>query len=605
MARISQKSRKNDQIHPETVENSTISSQLGTYADFFFRMKDSLFGGDVFKNIADWLCQNTMLGGEKFSFFEHEFQIEIAGDPSEEGVIKKCSQVGLTELAIRMALAYLCILGNRSLIYVLPTSKFARKFTTSRIDPVVEKSPKIRELLVTAADSAEMKRFGDSFLYINGASTQDQAISVPAEGLFVDEFDFGDPAVISSFNSRSRHSKRVFKRKWSTPTVDGYGIDLEYEESRQSRYAVKCDHCEKWAFPDFVRDVYIPGFSDDFLKFDRDDLNNPAYEISGAYIACEHCGRSLDNACADPKRRRWVAAYPERDKAGWWVQPFDLISRNPTAKVLRQLREYDRVKDFHNFVLGRAYTTENAKFNESLLKKLTKLMLAAEQAGMCVGIDVGKTCYVVVGKKIGAIYHVTQILKVRMKIDLSLTAQLLELINSVKARKVVVDAGPDFELVNNLKAKLGPRCNPCVYIPDVPKASAYYEVSTQDKTLDVVSAQRTKGFDSLVETANASKFLYPECPETHEFRTHLKGMKRVEVMNKDGELQARWQKVGTDHYMHALFYFKLACDILNAPNASDVVAAPAAIVGVQIGSRQQGRVAEGSTRNLVARYGVR
>src|SRR5690606_10212754 len=126
-------------------------------------------------------------------------QIEIAGDDSEEGVIKKCSQVGLTELAIRIALAFLCISGNRSLIYVLPTSKFARKFATSRIDPIIAQSPKISEMLVPAADSAEMKRFGNSFLYINGAANQDQAISVPAEGLFVDEYDFCNPTVLSTY----------------------------------------------------------------------------------------------------------------------------------------------------------------------------------------------------------------------------------------------------------------------------------------------------------------------------------------------------------------------------------------------------------------------
>lgn len=605
MAKAIKIPKKSTEIDTETVESSTYSTNMGPYADFYIRLKDSLIGGDIFKNIADWLCQNTMLGGQKFSFFEHEFQIAIASDPSEEGCIKKCSQVGLTELAIRIALAYLCISGNRSLIYVLPTSKFARKFATSRIDPVIEKSAKISDMLVTAVDGAEMKRFGDSFLYINGAANQDQAISVPAEGLFVDEYDFCDPTVLTTYNSRSRHAKTPFKRRWSTPTVDGYGIDLEYEESRQSRYLVKCNHCEKWAEPDFERDVHIPGFSEEFDKFDRDDLSNPAYSISSAYIACEHCGRSLDEAMADPKRRQWVEKFPTRAKAGWWVQPFDLISRNSTEKTLRQYSEYHRVQDYYNFVLGRSYTTKNAKFNEALLKKLTRLMEQAAQAGMCVGIDVGKMCYVIIGKKIDNKYHVTQIVKVRLAADNSLTKQLSELIKSVKASKIVIDAGPDFELVNNLKGIFGERLNPCVYVPDNNKISSYYEVSTQEKTEGVVSAQRTKGFDSLVEAANASKFVYPECEETHEFRTHLKGMKRVEITQPNGELAARWQKVGVDHYMHALFYFKLACDMIDSPEATKVIRAPAVISGVTLRKGADPFTDGPSMRAIASRFGVR
>src|SRR5690606_29322879 len=98
---------------------------------------------------------------------------------------------------------------------------------------------------------------------------------------------------------------------------------------------------------------------------------------------------------------------------------------------------------------------------------------------------------------------------------------------------------------------------------------------------------------------------YPECEETHEFRVHLNGMKRVEVQNKDGEKVARWQKVAADHFLHAMFYFKLACDIQNDPGTESVVTAPVLVSGATVSKNKQPIAATGSVRDLLSTFGVR
>jgi hypothetical protein len=600
--------KKSHEIDQNLIEKHSIAQELGPFADFFIRLKDNLIGGDIFGNIGDWLIENTTLAGKPFSFFEHEFQKEIAADGSPDGVIMKCSQVGLTELAVRIALAFLGISNGRSLIYVLPTSNFAAKFCKSRIDPIIDNSRKLEDLLVTAANSASMKRFGDSFLYINGAANENQAISVPAEGLFVDEYDRCNQAVIGMYNSRSRHTKGDhFKRKWSTPTVDGYGVDELYAASRKARYAVKCDHCEQWQFPDFFRDVVIPGFEYGFEMFDRDHLTDPEISWRDAYIACPGCRLPLDRALANPARRQWVQEYPDRDVAGYHVLPFDLIAYNTTPKVIEQIKDYPRTSDYRNMVHGLPYTAANAKFDAEVIRKLTKIMEDARASGCCVGVDVGKVCYIVIGKKVGPIYHITKLVRLKL-MDGSLLPQFIRLFGDFGLRRMVIDAGPDFELVKSLQERYGDLVNPCVYVKDDLRITNYYTISEVEKTKNVANAQRTKGFDSLVEATNAEKFLYPISAEIEEFKQHMKGMVRVETINEDGELEATWVKKGPDHYLHALFYFKLACDIEGAGDNSGVVAAPYGVSGIMVGNpAKRGNVSipEGSTRALAAMLGVR
>jgi hypothetical protein len=599
--------KKSFEFDAQIIEKHSIAQELGPYADFFIRLKDNLVGGDIFGNIGDWLMENTTLGGKPFSFFEHEFQKEIAADGTPDGVVTKCSQVGLTELAVRISLAYVGISNGRSLIYVLPTSNFAAKFCKSRIDPIVDNSKKLSELLVTAANSASMKRFGDSILYINGAANENQAISVPAQGLFIDEYDRCNQAVLGMYNSRSRHTKGdYFKRKWSTPTAEGYGVDELYAASRQARYVVKCDHCETYQFPDFFRDVVIPGFDDGFENFDKDMLNMSEILWRDAYLACPGCRLPLDRALANPERREWVRAYPDREISGYQVLPFDLIAYNTTASVINQIKDYTRVADYRNMVHGLAYTPPNAKFDSKVVEKLTKIMEDARARGCCVGVDVGKTCYIVIGRKLSGIYHIQKLIRLKIG-DGALTPQFIKLFGDFSLRRMVIDAGPDFELVKNLQDRYQDLVNPCVYVDDDWKITNYYDISKAPKTLNVANAQRTKGFDSLVEAANAGKFLYPKSAEMEEFKQHLNGMVRVEVINEDGELEANWVKKGPDHYLHALFYFKLACDIEYEGATEGVIAAPAGVSGVTVGNSVQKTrpVQEGSARALAAMLGVR
>ena len=201
---------------------------------FIERVRAGLSGGVDLSRLSQWICRNTRhqkYPDRHWNFKEHEFQIGIVNDSSNDMVVKKCSQVGLSEVSVRSTLGMIDIKPNSTAIYTLPTGGFATTFVKSRFDPVITDSPELRQKMDPETDNTSLKRIGGSFLYIRGTFTQTAAISVPADILIHDEVDFSDPLTLTSFTSRLGHVKEedVIRRRFSTPTVSGFGVSLPFE----------------------------------------------------------------------------------------------------------------------------------------------------------------------------------------------------------------------------------------------------------------------------------------------------------------------------------------------------------------------------------------
>ena len=96
---------------------------------------------------TQWICKNTRLDGMPFSIRDHEFQEKIMNDQSQHVVIKKCSQVGLTEIVVRVALAFLIRNQGTTVIMTQPTRSMALNFSTTRVQEIIEEAPLILNLL--------------------------------------------------------------------------------------------------------------------------------------------------------------------------------------------------------------------------------------------------------------------------------------------------------------------------------------------------------------------------------------------------------------------------------------------------------------------------
>ena len=136
------------------------------------RLKAATVSKLTLDNIPEWIVQNTYLNGRPYSFMHHEYQEKILRDQSQETVTRKCSQVGLSEKMARKSVALCSLTRGYTVAYTLPTAAFAATFMRTRIDPIIQSSPYLSSMIHTTTDNAEVKRFGDSYLYLKGCQSE-------------------------------------------------------------------------------------------------------------------------------------------------------------------------------------------------------------------------------------------------------------------------------------------------------------------------------------------------------------------------------------------------------------------------------------------------
>jgi len=200
---------------------------IQSYSQHLSRVRAAIDPRAQAATISEWLIKHTTINSRAWSFRDHEYQRTILDDPAPIKYVKKCSQVGISELAVRRVIAKVQLHAGINAMYVLPTAAFASMFSSTRLASALDSSKEAKESLYKT-DSTTIKRFfNESFVYMRGASRSGQAISVPVTDLTLDEIDFAeDQAVLTSFASRMTHADEDLMSQlgFSTPTVPKYGI---------------------------------------------------------------------------------------------------------------------------------------------------------------------------------------------------------------------------------------------------------------------------------------------------------------------------------------------------------------------------------------------
>lgn len=503
-------------------------------------------------SMSSWIEKNTKLKSKPFSFKRYEFQRSIVDDLHPNLDCMKCSQVGLSEVQIRKMLAFLRRHDGTSGIFTLPNEKMYKKMSTTRIKPLIESNP-----VFTPSDGGKMARsmslmqFGQSFLHITGA-TEGDATSTPADILFNDEVDLTDQAMLSLFNSRLQNSDWKIRQRFSTPTFMDYGIDLSFKSSDQHEFLCKCRACGHHNIPDFEAPFLdIPGLTDEMAE-DMSLLDTRQVELldlANAQVVCEKCRAPLD--LDDVEMREWVPRFPARSQVarGYRVRPF-VTSRIPIPYIISQLLDYKQreyVRGWYNTVLGRPYTAADARLTEEDIR--ANMVSAApiqisKGDPVALGIDVGQTCHVTIGKPGGD--------------DSIVTMNFLE----VPSNEITTWV-KDFRRGHNLIAGAMDRH------PYTPTAEAVFEASggkvfpveyrgqrdinpVRDEfdAIKYFQANRTQLIDSVASLVRARKLpMAGYGHKDHIIVQHLRDMVRDETP----EAPATWRKLtGSDHYFHAL-----------------------------------------------------
>lgn len=210
-----------------------------------------------------------------------------ASSPIERVVFMKGAQLGATEAGLNWV-GYIVANAPGLMLYVMPTTESARRNVRTRIDPLIESTPAVRDRVTKArsrdpGNTATLKSFAGGQIAFVGANSAVGLRSTPARYLFLDEVDGfphdadgeGDPIALAIQRTVTfRGRRKIFMV--STPTIEGASrIAKAFAESDQRLFFVPCPHCGAFQALRWPQ-----------VRWEDDHRG-------GAWYQCEHCGDAV------------------------------------------------------------------------------------------------------------------------------------------------------------------------------------------------------------------------------------------------------------------------------------------------------------------------
>ena len=288
--------------------------------------------------------------------------------PVERVVFMKAAQLGATETGSNW-IGYVIHHAPGPMMAVWPTVEMAKRNSKQRIDPLIEESGVLAELIAPARsrDSGNTilaKEFRGGVLVMTGANSAVGLRSMPVRYLFLDEVDGypldvegeGDAISLAEARTRTFARRKIFIV--STPTISGVSaIEREYEASDQRRYFVPCPHCSHRQWLRFEQ-----------LRWDKGQPDMATYRCESCEvpIAEHHKTWMLEHG-------EWRAMTPpDRDGSGSKTAGFHLsslyspvgwrswrdIAQAWEAAVSKESGSAAAIKTFKNTELGETWVEE-------------------------------------------------------------------------------------------------------------------------------------------------------------------------------------------------------------------------------------------------------
>ena len=339
--------------------------------------------------ILQWLIDNGIKNekGDLIEFYNHPFLVDIYDDQSQNLVVMKAAQVGLSTLEF-IKMFYDSMRYKMDLIYTLPTDNDVRVMVGGKFNRIIANNPCMLKV-VRDKDSVEQKQTGKSMIYFRGSWTAKTAISVTADRLCHDEKDASRLDVIADYQARLQHSKFKQTHTFSHPSLPEVGVDIDWLKSDQKHWMIKCNHCNHRQY----------------LSWDLDNPDNMSIDIKRGVYICKKCKREIPDwvrICGE-----WVPKYKDREWSGYWVSL--LMAPWMSAKeVVDKFNNKDTTDEFFTTkILGLPYADASSKLlRDSFFQNLTGKPYAPDSDDrVVIGIDTGLKIDYVIGNKHGLFYH--------------------------------------------------------------------------------------------------------------------------------------------------------------------------------------------------------
>ena len=276
--------------------------------------------------------------------------------PVERVVFMKGSQIGASECGNNWV-GYVIHKSPGPMMVVQPTVEMAKRNSKQRIDPLIEESHVLRELVKPArsrdsGNTVLSKEFPGGVLVMTGANSAVGLRSMAVRYLFLDEIDAypgdvdgeGDPINLAFARTRTFSRRKVFL--CSTPLITGLSrIEAAFAESDQRRYWVPCPHCGQFQVLKFER-----------LRWPKGEPQKAAYHC----IVCEQAISNYQKAWMLPRGEWRPEAEGDGRTRGYHLSslysPVGWYSWERAAEDWEKAqKDLERLKSFVNLVLGESW----------------------------------------------------------------------------------------------------------------------------------------------------------------------------------------------------------------------------------------------------------
>jgi hypothetical protein len=474
---------------------------------------------------------------------------------------QKCAQMGMTEAALNKTFKAIDI-DRKSVLYLLPTSGSAHKFSASRFDPCLSLSPHLKNLFSDVKNKAH-KQAGTAAIFFRGTQVRDGLKSDPVDLIIFDELDEMPADMVSLAFARTLGKAAGTYQNFllSTPSISGKGINKYFSESDQRHFMFKCPHCGK------MTELVYP----ECLVVTAEDFTDPL--IKNSHLICKECKKKLEHLDKRNFLRDaiWVPTVPGRLSAGYAINQLYSCRSHPSRiaeQVLKAIYSQSDEQEFYNSYLGLPREVEGARLTnaqiDACVRNYKQVQASKPGSFVTMGVDVGNILHYVVlewafngnvtTKDINMMSSATLLKegKTRNFEDLS------ELMHRYQVRFCVIDSQPEVRKATEFAKSFPGRVKTCTYA----SGSTGTEIKVGKTDPWRVNVDRTSFIDMMYGRFRTDRIILPQ-DLSQEYRQHLTSLVRVYKTDSSGNAVGRYEKPdnGQDHFCHSQTYAEIALSL--------------------------------------------
>lgn len=496
-----------------------------------------------------------------WNFKHHPWTREIHDCDANVIVGQKAAQVGFTEYCLNKSFYGIDVEGT-SVLYILPSEGDASDFSTGRFDPALELAPHLANIFSDVKNIGH-KRAGSASLYVRGSRSRSKLKSLPVGLIIFDELDEMNQENISLATERTSGQTQQTECYISTPTIEGFGINLHYKNSTQEHYFFNCPCCGR------KTELIFP----ECLEITAEKITDP--NIRDTFVKCKECGNKLPHESKVEwlAKGEWVPSYSNRMARGFHINQLYSMTLEPYKLAISYMKasvDPTEAQEFYNSKLGLVYIAKGAQVTDTMIDDCIGGYTTPEKAPqgsfITMGIDIGTWLHYEIVQYVFPKGQLTS-----LDITVNTQARVLKagkvtefgeldhLIRQYRVNSVVIDHQPETRLALELANRFYGLVHLCIYGQGVTGKNIHKHAEGEHK----VTVDRTSWLDASLGRFKNQRITLPQDIDL-EYRQHIKAPVRVYKKDRNGNPVGVYVNGNKDdHHAHARNYAEiaLACGI--------------------------------------------